>query len=730
MKRPIQRSMKMPVVICLFLLTMMIGSALGQDLNVSPKVNGKTSDSPSYYAMEAESMTLNNYITDARLAASGGVCIKLNTASSGNSTGYATYNFTGTTGTYDLKVWYFDENDGACTFNVYVAGTNIITWIANQQLGSADPVAATRTSQIVTSVLIANGDQIKLEGIQNNQEWGRYDFSEIYSPGYTPPIVSIISPTNNAVFLAGDNVTINATATASAGIKKVAFYQGATVLGEDDTSPYSYIWINPHSGSYALTAKVTDSSDVTVTSNSVNIVVANATGAPFVRFTTPADGATLQNIVAVRATAYDTHLGSTSNGTGIDQIQFYLMSGSKVILSHQEQTATYDWNIDVAGIPSGDYILKAVAIGNFSDTATSQITVHTITNPRVSNNWVLTFSDDFNGVKGTSPDPTKWTLPSFQRRPNGYWDPNNAFIDGKGNLAIRVMQMSPGVYSSACVSSQGTVNDMANVNGAKFSQTYGKFECRAKLPTQPGWWVAFWMMQGNQGSVGNGSVDGAEVDIMESFGWSNRVNHAVIWDGYTGGVSQSSSTSSFQPDIRDGFHVYTLIWDPNMYYFYVDSVEVFRTVGGTSPCNQPGFVQCTGELSTESWAVDRTWANNPALATYPDTFSVDWVRVYQTQGTDVEKSSSVLPDEFELNQNYPNPFNPQTEIQFEIGSPSQIDLSVYNLLGNKVITLAQGFYWQGKYNVRFNASDYASGIYFYQLKTPKQSLTKHCLYIK
>jgi len=71
-----------------------------------------------------------------------------------------------------------------------------------------------------------------------------------------------------------------------------------------------------------------------------------------------------------------------------------------------------------------------------------------------------------------------------------------------------------------------------------FEQLYGRFEIRCQLPTQPGWWVAFWMMQGNVSSVGNGAVDG-------------------------------------------------------------------------------------GEISTQDWAINNWWANDPADATYPDSFLVD-----------------------------------------------------------------------------------------------------------
>ena len=88
------------------------------------------------------------------------------------------------------------------------------------------------------------------------------------------PSVSITSPTDAANFIAPANITITANAADADGtISKVEFYNGATLLGTDITSPYSYTWTNVAAGSYALTAKATDNSALTTTSSTVNIVV-------------------------------------------------------------------------------------------------------------------------------------------------------------------------------------------------------------------------------------------------------------------------------------------------------------------------------------------------------------------------------------------------------------------------------------------------------------------------
>jgi hypothetical protein len=74
-----------------------------------------------------------------------------------------------------------------------------------------------------------------------------------------------------------------------------------------------------------------------------------------------------------------------------------------------------------------------------------------------------------------------------------------------------------------------------------------------------------------------------------------------------------------------------------------------------------------------------------------------------------------LPTEFELSQNYPNPFNPTTDIQFALPHDADVSLTVINLLGQEVATVASGFQSAGFHTVSFNAVNLPSGLYFYKL---------------
>jgi hypothetical protein len=102
---------------------------------------------------------------------------------------------------------------------------------------------------------------------------------------------------------------------------------------------------------------------------------------------------------------------------------------------------------------------------------------------------------------------------------------------------------------------------------------------------------------------------------------------------------------------------------------------------------------------------------------------------------EVEIEVNLLPKEFILYQNYPNPFNPITVIKYEIPGQARNDnalvtLKVYDLLGREVATLINEEKPAGRYEVIFDASSLASGVYFYRLEAGSFSSAKKMLLIK
>ncbi|MCK9282428.1 MAG: T9SS type A sorting domain-containing protein [Melioribacteraceae bacterium] len=96
----------------------------------------------------------------------------------------------------------------------------------------------------------------------------------------------------------------------------------------------------------------------------------------------------------------------------------------------------------------------------------------------------------------------------------------------------------------------------------------------------------------------------------------------------------------------------------------------------------------------------------------------------------VRQIGDQLPTKFELSQNYPNPFNPSTVIKYAINKQANVNLSIYNVLGQKVIELVNSFQNAGTYEVNFNASSLSSGIYIYSLSNGSNLISKKMLLLK
>lgn len=108
---------------------------------------------------------------------------------------------------------------------------------------------------------------------------------------------------------------------------------------------------------------------------------------------------------------------------------------------------------------------------------------------------------------------------------------------------------------------------------------------------------------------------------------------------------------------------------------------------------------------------------------------------YQNQKVSFAENNSVtVPDRFILYQNYPNPFNPETVIKFGLINPVNVTLKIYDIKGNEVAVLTDGFKPAGEYSIRFNAAEkdnsLSSGIYFYRLTAGDFTESRRMLYIK
>jgi beta-glucanase (GH16 family) len=245
--------------------------------------------------------------------------------------------------------------------------------------------------------------------------------------------------------------------------------------------------------------------------------------------------------------------------------------------------------------------------------------------------WKLTWSDEFNGPSGSAVDASKWSYDTG----GGGWGNNeleyytsgtqNAVVEN-GNLVITATHAGASPHSCWYGTCQYT---SARLNTAgKFSQQYGWFEARIKIPKGQGVWPAFWMLGQNIGSAGWPGC--GEIDIMENIGRTPDsvygTTHGPGPGSYPGnGLSGADNAGSA---FGDGFHVYATQWGPGEIDFYVDGNLYWKVVPSMLPAgaswvwDQPFFMIL-------NFAVGGNWPGNPdGSSSWPQQMLVDYVRVY------------------------------------------------------------------------------------------------------
>jgi hypothetical protein len=148
------------------------------------------------------------------------------------------------------------------------------------------------------------------------------------------------------------------------------------------------------------------------------------------------------------------------------------------------------------------------------------------------------------------------------------------------------------------------------------------------------------------------------------------------------------------------------------------------------------FTSITLDPTAGAWAVANisgvplnASGNSIRIRSVGGGLDVDRADFYRIITTGVNERSKV-PEGYALWQNYPNPFNPTTNIHFALGKPSQVKLTVYNVLGQKVATLLDHRMNAGTHTIEFDASRLTSGVYFYRLEAGDFLAQRRMLLIK
>ncbi|MEU4105076.1 family 16 glycosylhydrolase [Streptomyces tanashiensis] len=240
-----------------------------------------------------------------------------------------------------------------------------------------------------------------------------------------------------------------------------------------------------------------------------------------------------------------------------------------------------------------------------------------------------TWSDEFDGASGRAPDAAKWTLETggsgFGNHELQYYtqSTSNAALDGQGHLVITAKKNTDTGLSCWYGPCQYT---SARLNTARtFTQAYGRFEARIKIPRGQGIWPAFWMLGNDLGTVG--WPNSGEIDIMENIGREPSTVHGTVHGpGYSGAGGLGSAYSlPGGHAFADDFHVFAVDWSPNSLVWSVDGIT-YKTLtpadtgGNKWVFDHPFFIIL-------NLAVGGDWPGSPDASTaFPQTMTVDYVR--------------------------------------------------------------------------------------------------------
>ena len=182
--------------------------------------------------------------------------------------------------------------------------------------------------------------------------------------------------------------------------------------------------------------------------------------------------------------------------------------------------------------------------------------------------------------------------------------------------------------------------------------------------------------------------------------------------GISGKVSTKVNSTVGSSIALPGAFVYAIINNQVAGYSITDNTGAF-SVNGIAPGSYSVTVDNLG--STEPSASTVSLLYNDIKYNYsPVTPTINFLL---SSTTGVETSVSIQPKEFELSQNYPNPFNPTTTINYAIHQPGMVVLKVYNIVGQEIQTLVNGYQAAGRYQVTLNSDYLSSGVYFYRLQS-------------
>jgi beta-glucanase (GH16 family) len=275
-------------------------------------------------------------------------------------------------------------------------------------------------------------------------------------------------------------------------------------------------------------------------------------------------------------------------------------------------------------------------------------------NPAISDpsTWTMVWSDEFDGRPGTAPNANVWGREVGDGTVNGipgwgnseleyYTDgTNNVATDGLGNLNITVKK---GDGSLTCYYGPCQYTSARLLTKNRFEVAYGRVEARIKVPRGAGLWPAFWMLGTDIDQ--NPWPQSGEIDIMENVGrLPNQVFGTLHGPGYSGGQSYGKVYDLGRP-VADDYHIFAVEWQPDKIVWTIDGIPYFTATPNDAFLQGKQWVYNHPFFILMNVAIGGNFGGEVGSATtFPQTMSVDYVRLYQTQPAPTSFTTSFRED--------------------------------------------------------------------------------------
>lgn len=298
-----------------------------------------------------------------------------------------------------------------------------------------------------------------------------------------------------------------------------------------------------------------------------------------------------------------------------------------------------------------------------------------------------------------------------------------------------------------------SIQDIQNnpFGGAVSGYTGMEVTTKGIVTSKPGQWSNYWIQNGNGIYSGlriddffNDPVPGDEIQIKGTISEDNGFTHLVDPDTLNYQVLSTGNTVP-KPRVIDIEFITTRADSSEFYESVLVEIHGLTVVNGL-PDAPSNFGEFTVFDGTDSMRIDDgASARKAFLGNFPVVFfrgdTIDTIRgnlvwsfgnmkIMPRDSFDVighvqkivsvRDEGGVLPEKFSLSQNYPNPFNPETELNYSLPTSGKVKLVIFNLLGQRVVTLVDEFQPSGNYSAKWNGRDdygrlLSSGVYFYRM---------------